>query len=178
MKAHFKQNWLWYTLILLLIGGNMYSYIGERLARREADQAMVVAETAFETKLIESKQELLGDRIEEDARFYVSLLSELIYSRRWSQAKTQMKHIVRHSRVTAIDYLQPDGDITVSTLPREGQSGKSIFSETLLADHVKLVTEDVSDGQLMAVPLNHNGMDLGHVIIHYSSHDMNMVPIQ
>ena len=176
MKSHFTRNWLWYILTFLLIVGNIYFYIGKQLADKEADEAIVNAEQTFNARLAESKEELESVKVLEDAQFYASLLIEDIYNRRWTQTKQQMKHIVSHTNVLSMDYLQPDGDISVSTLPREGQNGKNLFSDQLLTSEMKINREPATNGELLSIPLNYRGMDLGRVIIHYSNQDMNIAP--
>ena len=176
MKPHFKRNWFWYLLIILLLAGNAYFYLGKQQALKKANEAEIAAQENFNKRLAETKVELEAVQIEKDVQFYASLLLDDIYNRRWTQAKRQMKHIVSHSNVLSIDYLQPDGDITVSTLPREGENGKNIFSEKMLTSEIKINREDATNGEMLSVPLHYKDMELGRVIIHYSNQTMNMSP--
>lgn len=176
MKPHFKRNWFWYLLIILLLIGNAYFYIGRQQALKKANEAEIAAQETFNKRLAETKVELEALQVEKDVRFYASLLLDDIYNRRWTQAKRQMKHIVSNSNVLSVDYLQPDGDITVSTLPREGENGKNIFSEKMLTSEMKINREDATNGEMLSVPLQYKDMDLGRLIIHYSSQTMNMTP--
>ena len=176
MKPHFKRNWFWYLLIILLLAGNAYFYLGKQQALKKANEAEIAAQENFNKRLAETKVELEAVQIEKDVQFYASLLLDDIYNRRWTQAKGQMKHIVSHSNVLSIDYLQPDGDITVSTLPREGENGKNIFSEKMLTSEIKINREDATNGEMLSVPLQYKDMELGRVIIHYSNQTMNMSP--
>ncbi len=176
MKPHFKRNWFWYLLTLLLLVGNAYFYIGKQQALKRADEAVSDAQESFNERLAETKVELEALKVEEDAQFYASLLLDDIYNRRWTQVKRQMKHIVSNSNVLSMDFLQPDGDITVSTLPREGENGKNLFSEKMVTSEMKINRENATNGEMLSVPIHYRDMDLGRVIIHYSSQTMNMAP--
>ena len=177
MKGHFKKNWFWYMMILLLLGGNLYLYTAKIWSERKAKIAQEEAAIECNDRIATITEQNHIEEIKRQASFYASLVREDIYEKSWSAVRKSLENIVKETMITQVDYVQPDGEIEVSTNKRmEGNPVNENLPTNLFGQNATVHAYKTEQGYLLSAPVYQNNMYLGRLLMQHSLVTSNVSP--
>jgi hypothetical protein len=177
MGAHFKRNWYWYLVIALLSAGNIYFYSGKKWSEQQAKNKLEEAEIACNDKIATITEHNHVEEIKRQSAFYESLVRDPIYRKSWSELRDQLENIVRETMITQVDYVGTDGKIEISTNTRvEGDNAGENLPAILFSQDAVVHVHKTSQGYLLSVPVYHQSVFLGRLLMQHSLLTANVGP--
>jgi len=177
MKDHFKKNWLWYLIILLLLGGNLYFYTAKKWSEHQAKISLDEARIECSDKITTITEQNHIEEIKRQGSFYASLVRENIYEKSWSEVRRSLEAIVKETMITQVDFVLPDGEIGVSTNKRmEGDLADKNLPKNLFGQDATVHAHKTDQGYLLSTPVYQRNMYLGRLLMQHSLVTSNVEP--
>ncbi|MCB0685645.1 MAG: hypothetical protein KDC53_03945 [Saprospiraceae bacterium] len=177
MKNHFKRNWFWYLIIVILLGGNLYFYAGKKWSERQSKIKLDEAQITCNDKIATITEQNHVEEIKRQASFYASLVRDDIYKKSWSDVRNTLTNIVRETMITQIDFVTTDDEIEVSTNRKsEGGVPSNDLPKNLFSEDASVHIHKNEQGYLLSVPVYDNNMFLGRLLMQHSLLTSNINP--
>lgn len=177
MKAHFRRNWFWYLLIIALGAGNLYQYSSSKWSARQAKLLLEKEQIDCNNRIAIISGQNHIDAIKREAAFYTSLVRNDLSRKSWDEALATIQQIVRETLVTDIEFVLPDGKISLATNRMlEGTDAAGDLPNTLFSADRTIHVYQTTEGHLISVPVFESGEYLGRLIVHHSLSNANIAP--
>lgn len=177
MKAHFKKNWFWYLVILLLAGGNIYFYFATKWTEHQTKIKLEEAEIECNDRIATITEQNHLEEIKRQGSFYVSLVNTSIEEENWEKTREILENIVKETLITRIDFVLPDQQIKASTNRKAegGDVGKDLPANLFTVDAATHV-QKTDQGYLLSIPVYDKNVYSGRLLMEHSLLTSNIAP--
>lgn len=177
MRSHLKKNWLWYLIIILLAGTNLYLYAGKKWSERQARIRLEEAGIECNDRIATITEQNHLEEIKRQGSFYASLVNQNVFEKNWDEVRNTLQNIVRETMITEVNFVQTDKDIKVSTnSEKEGDPIDKNLPENLFSADAVIHAQKTDRGYLLSVPVYHENAYLGRLLMLHSLLTSNVTP--
>lgn len=177
MKEHFKKNWFWYFIILLLACGNIYFYAGKQWALHHSDTLLDNEQIACTEKIATIVEQNEVEQLKSQSSFYAAYLSADLVDKDWSDARAKMDLIVKNTFITDVEFVRSDGEIELaSNRKREGINGKVKLPGNLFSAGRSIPVHTTDLGHVASVPIYNGEAIVGRLLLYHSKSTSNIAP--
>ncbi len=177
MGTHFKKNWLWYTIIILLLIGNLYFFATKKWSEREAKIRHDELEIECSDRITTVTEQNYVEYLKRQSDFFTTYLSPELEDKSHRDLREKMREIVAKTRVTAIEFVSPEGEIHTATDRRtEGDPVDEDFPSILFSNDEVIHTHQIDQGYLISVPVYQRSNYQGRLLVYHSELNSNIGP--
>lgn len=165
LKTHFKHNILFYIVIVLLLGVNLYQWISSSFVEKQHSKEIANLETTFQQEAILE----LFKNSEEQLTLMMKTFTWAVRSSMMRQNNDEIEqyfnNLVQKDAVQEVILVDATGKILVSTNKKhETQSFKEVFPKVQI-DQSKIVFEQLGKKYRLIAPVLSLDQRLGTLIV-------------
>ena len=177
MKEHFKKNWLWYFIILILAIGNIYFYAGKKWAIHHSETLLDDEQIACTEKIATIVEQNEVEQLKSQSSFYAAYLTDDLVEEAWKDARAKMDLIVKNTFITDVEFVLSDGEIELaSNRKREGINGKAKLPGNLFSASASIPVHSTDLGHIASVPIYKDETIVGRLLLYHSKSTSNIAP--
>lgn len=177
MNLRFRDNWLWYILIILLLASNVYLFIGRYSARKELTDAVKNERLHSVEKEQAAILQHLEGTLNQDMLLYSDMIRNDLNNEKWKPIRALFQRIVSLTNAKSLEVIDKSGKVVVSfDKKQEGRSKSTVYDSRILFDDLNVHHQHLPIETISSLRLMQDTTFLGYLVMHYSDQTVNVSP--